>query len=452
MSKHSSYLHWILALALVVVFSFGAVSSAKAFEFIEDGDLPAAEVVDDDLFIVGERVVIDGTVNGDLFAFGQSVVINGTVNGSLFTGAQFVEINGEIAGSVYNGSNTTMLRSSAKIGRNLYFGGFSLDVKNGASIDRDVAVGGYQAVIAGDVGRDLHVGAGALEISGSVGGDVIAEVDASEGDMESMPFMPFMPPGTPSMISPGIYISEDAKIDGTVTYVSPIDQADNIESEPEGGVVFSTPVPDEPAPGEPLRTETSPGVDLAMKIGRWFLKRLRELITLLVLGALVLWQLPGLFNKVVAKAQAEPLPATGWGFLSLLVGYIGAAIVGSLILAFGIFFGVLTLGGLGRTIFGVGFSSLGLAFAVFLLLVNYGSKLVLAFWGGKWILGKLAPNAAESKVWPLVLGVVIYVLLRGIPFVGWIFGLAATLVGLGAIWMVFRDWREAAPVEAEAIA
>ncbi len=444
MKKTTSSIRWLAPIALVLVFSFGWVGSAQAFEFIENEDLPAGEVVDDDLFIFGDNVVVDGTVNGDLFAFGQNVVINGTVNGSLVTGGQFTEVNGEVVGSVYNGSNAMTIGADAVVGRNLYFGGFSLNVEDGAKIGRDMAVGGYQVILNGEIGRDLYAGAGALEINGVIGGDVNAEVGGPDESMGSMPFFPFMPPGTPATVSPGLRISDSAEIGGKVAYTSPVDQSNSIDISPGGGIVHSTPVPVEGGPS--TQVDMDPQVSNAVNVGRWFLQRARELVTLLALGALVLWLLPDLFNKVVDKAASEPLPSSGWGLVTVIAGYVGAVILAGLVLALGIFFGVLTLGGLGSTIFGVGFSSLGLAMAVFVLMVTYGSKLVIAFWGGKWTLEKLFPQYAESKAWPLVLGVLIYVLLRAIPVLGWIIGVIVTLIGMGAMWLVFQDWRKPAPV------
>ena len=435
MKARSLNIHWLVMLLMVFILTFGFSGTAYAFENIDDGRLPAGEVVDDDLFIFGDAVVVDGTVNGDLFAFGQSVVVNGTVNGSLFTGAQTVTVNGNVTGSVYTGTSYTQIGSSAEIGRNLFFGGFALNFEKGASIGQDVAIGGYQAVLDGEIGRDIHAGAAALEINGIVGGDVKAEVEGPTQDVGPTPYMPFLPPGAPSMLPTGLRISENAQIGGEVAYTSPTNQANSIKSQPAGGVVFSTPVPDT-TPGQ------TPEVSTQFNLGRWLLQRAREFFTLLVLGGFVLWLLPDLLNKVVAKAQSQPLPSTGWGLVSIIVGYAGAVVVAGLVLALGIFFGILTLGGLGRTILGVGFSSLGVVMAVFVLLVTYGSKLVVAFWGGKWILSKLAPQAAESKAWPLVLGVVLYVLLRAIPVLGWIIGLLVTLLGLGAMWLVFREWQK----------
>ena len=181
------------------------------------------------------------------------------------------------------------------------------------------------------------------------------------------------------------------------------------------------------------------------------MQRTRELITLLAFGALILWLLPDLFNKVIHKAASAPLPSTGWGLLTVLLGCASALIAAGLVLALGIFFGVLTLSGLGWTIIGVGFSSLGLALTIFVLLVSYGSKLVISFLGGKWLLERFVPQAAKTKIWPLVLGVLIYVLLRAISILGWIIGAIVTLIGMGAMWLVFKEWRKPALVQAEVV-
>lgn len=437
MKNSSINIHWLLMLVMVFTLTFGFVGNAYAFENIGDGDLPAGEVVNDDLFIFGENVVVDGTVNGDLFAFGNTVTVNGTVNGSLFSGAQSVTVNGEVTGSVYTGTSYTQIGSNAEIGRNLFFGGFALDVQEGASIGQDAAIGGYQAVVNGNVGRDLYAGAGALEINGAVGGDVRADVEGPTQDVGPTSYMPFTPPGAPAMLPTGLRISENAQIGGQIAYTSPVEQGNTIETDPAGGVVFSTPVPEIPS-GQ------TPKTGVQFDIGRWLLQRGREFLTLLALGGFVLWLLPDLLKKVIAKTQSEPLPATGWGLLTIIGGYAGAAILAGLVLALWIFFGVLTLGGLGRVISGVGFSSLGLAMAIFTFLISYGSKLVVSFWGGQWILSKLAPQAAESKIWPLVLGVVLYVLLRAIPLLGWVIGVIVTLLGVGAMWLVFREWQKPA--------
>ena len=247
--------------------------------------------------------------------------------------------------------------------------------------------------------------------------------------------------GFPSPVDPGIRVGKDAKIGGKITYTSAVPQASAIQAEPAGGVVYQTPTPDEePQVSQPTR------VSFGGSLLQWFVTRVRDLVTLLVLGALVLWLLPGVFRLVVDKAQAQALPAAGWGLLTAVLGYLAAILVGLAIGVVGFLFGVITLGGLSNAIFGVGFSGLGAAAAVFTLLVSYGSKLVIAYLVSRIALEKIAPQWAGNRAVVMVLGVVAYVILRGVPIVGWVIRVAATVVGLGAMWLAFRDWRAARSV------
>jgi hypothetical protein len=238
-------------------------------------------------------------------------------------------------------------------------------------------------------------------------------------------------------VKPGLRVGPDAHIGGKLTYTSSVPQASAIEAEPSGGVVYQTPTPDEEevAPTPPAR------VSFGGNLLHWFLTRVRDLVTLLVLGALTLWLLPGVFGKVVDKAQAQALPAAGWGLLAAIVGYVGAVLIAVALAIVGVLFGIITLGGLSNAVFGVGFSGLGVVVAVFTLLVSYGSKLVIAYLVSRIALGKIAPQWAGNRAVVLVMGVVAYVILRGIPFLGWVIGVVVTVVGLGAMWLAFREWR-----------
>ena len=44
---------------------------------------------------------------------------------------------------------------------------------------------------------------------------------------------------------PGLRIADSAEIGGSLTYTSPAEQDDAIETKPEGGIYYQTPVPDE---------------------------------------------------------------------------------------------------------------------------------------------------------------------------------------------------------------
>jgi cytoskeletal protein CcmA (bactofilin family) len=431
-----------IVLLSVVSITLGLVNTAHAVEIVSGNTIAAGQVIDDDVFISGDTVVIDGTVNGDLFAVGSNVRVNGVVKGSLVAAGQTIEVNGDVSGSIYAGSSSMILGETAKIGRNVYYGGFGLETKVGSTIGRDLAIGGYQAVLSGNIVRDAFAAVGALHLNGEVGRDVKAEVSTPGQGFEVVPF--FNPPGIPAMVAAGLHVGKGAKIGGTLTYTSEARQESAVNSQPAGGIVYQTPVPSKAPEQKPQPT------NVVFSVGRWFLARLREFVTLLVLGGFALWLIPNYFTRWVDQAKTQTIPSAGWGFLSLIVGYIGAAMLALSILALAIFLGVITLGGLSGTVFGVGFSTLGLGFAVFSLCVSYGSKLVVTYLAGKLILEKVFPLSSIHKIWPLVLGTVIYILIRSIPFLGWVAGFLATIIGLGAIWLVLREGNRptiAPPVE-----
>lgn len=433
MTKRRIALLVLIPIFLTLTIGFGLTTTAKAVEFDEDGIIEAGEVIDDDLFIANETVEINGTVNGDVFAGGNVVEVNGTINGSLAAGAQVIHINGVVKGSIYAGSSTITLGEDAEIGRNFYYGGFNLSAEPGSYVSRDLLVGAYQALLSGQVGRDVRAGVGALEINGSIGNDVIAEV-AGTGESQQSYFV-FNQPGVETVVPSGIRISEDAEIGGSLKYTSSEDQSKSILISPDGGINFVYDPQLDPKTPE----EVQPVGPVAL-VGAWLLKRVRVFITLMILGGLIVWQLPKLLDELSNKAEKESLPALGWGMVMLMVVYLGAFLAAGLIIAGAIFFGVITLGELAWVILTVGFSSLALILAGFGLLVSYGSKLVVAFLVGKLLLKWLAPKFEGSAFWPMAIGVLLYTFLRAIPFgFGFVIGVVVTLIGLGAMWLYYRD-------------
>jgi len=441
MSTKRKVLLIFIPLFLVLMIGFGYAETVKAVEFDEDGIIEEGEIIDDDLFIGGDIVEINGTVNGDVFASGSIVKVNGTINGSLVSGGQTIFINGKVSGSVYAGSMTITLGPETEIGRNMFYGGFNLSAEEGSVIHRDLLVGAYQVLLAGEIGRDVQAGVGALDIEGSIGNNVRAEV-AGPSDGQPPEIYP-SPPGIDTIAPAGIRVSEDAEIGGSLYYKSSEDQARAIAITPSGGVEFDydpriDPNIDTPDPEE-IRSRF---------VGTWLLKQVRTFITLMLLGGLVVWQLPGLLNKVSDKAEKEVMPSLGWGLVSLMVVYLGAVLAAGLIFAGAIFFGVITLGELSRIILTVGFSSLGLTMAGFGLLVSYGSKLVVSYLVGKLVIRWLAPKYEDQPIWSMLIGIFLYTALRSIPLgFGLVIGICVTLIGIGAMWLTYRDRGNSESVE-----
>jgi hypothetical protein len=436
---------WFLTLValfgLVLIGTLGIPRVAQAVEFDEDGIITADEVIDDDVFVSSEIVVVDGTINGTLFVSGNDVTINGDVNGDLLVSGAHAAVNGRVngnvafmgmslsmggrtKGSIFFIGSSAVLEPSAEVGRNLFFNGFGLETKPSSTIGRDVVASGFQALLDGQVERDVQAEVGALEIEGFVGRNVMATVS---GPGESLPMGAW--PGVSQVVDPGLRVAQDAHIGGMLTYVSPVEQADAIEAVPGGGIEYQV-------------DRSVPQPDFKALAGQWFTARLRDLVTLLVLGGLAVWTHTPLLNRLADRARDKPLPAIGWGGVVLIGGHVALVILAGLVLVLGILTSVVTLGGLALTVFGVGFSGVALAFALFWLAVAYGAALIIAYLVGRLILQRLAPRYADRAIWSLVLGVVLYVLVRSIPVLGWFIGLLMTLAGLGAMWMLFREGKD----------
>jgi hypothetical protein len=175
-------------------------------------------------------------------------------------------------------------------------------------------------------------------------------------------------------------------------------------------------------------------VDVALRIGR-------ELVTLLFFGLLAAFFRPTLFFVWADRVRVTPLVSTGYGIFVLIGGYLGGALAAVLIgfLTFWLF--SLGLDGLAMAALGIGGGFLILGLILLTLFAAYGTKLIVGALLGRWILSLVAPKAVHNRFGPLLLGALVYVLLAAIPYFGQALALVATLLGLGAVWLVWRDMR-----------
>jgi cytoskeletal protein CcmA (bactofilin family) len=131
----------------------------------------ADETINDTLLAAGNTVTIDGTINGDLLAFGQEVTVRGNVTGNLVTAAQQVTIEGTVGGSVLSAAEGVLLEN-ARIGRDLYGFGNSVDVGETANVSGNAIAFGESVDVDGRVGIDFRGFGANVTVSGAVEGDV----------------------------------------------------------------------------------------------------------------------------------------------------------------------------------------------------------------------------------------------------------------------------------------
>lgn len=441
-------IRWIFALSLVVTMLFGVTDTALAAEF-RSGDTVTVgpnEVIDDDLIVAGRVIVVEGVINGDLVAAGQQIVVNGTVHGSLIMAGRSLAINGQVDRSVYSLGAVLTVKPGSVVERNLFFAGYSYQTDKASNIGRDTVVAGYQGMLNGNVQRDLYAAFTALELNGVIQGDVNATVERP-GTTVDVEFWRYAnAPDLPPALVPGLRVSPAAEIGGQLRYASAIDQGSAIQSQPAQGVIYTAPA-SAPAVGPaaaPVPALANTPVDQTIN---WLWAQLNRFVSLLLIGVLVLWLMPTPFAQAAARVQAQPGLASAWGLLVGIGGYIGALLIALILLALVVGFGALTLAGLAAGIFGLGFGLLGVGFTLFLLAGAYISKLVVIYALSNAIFARTLPPLNHYRIVLLTVGIVLFILVRTIPYLGVLVDVVITLIGLGAIWLAFRqsDAKPAAP-------
>lgn len=433
---------FLAVFTLAAMLSLTIATPALAFDG-RAGDkvvIEADEVIDDDLYVSADEFTLEGTVNGDLIVFANTVYINGTVNGDLTAAGNTIVINGTVTDDVRTAAAAIQFSEKAVTGGDVIAASASLETKTGGLIEGDVIYAGAQALLAGSVGDDLRVAVSGLEVRGEIGGDVFAEVaDAQDGAPSPSMYINEVKVAIPTVNS-GLTLADEAKINGNLTYTQSADI--NIPA----GVVSGEITRNEPVVDEDMiPTPPTP----AQVAANWTFDLLRTIATLAIFGLLLVWLAPAFLKGLTEKLQTQPLPSFGWGVVAYAAFFFALLLIVIVMIVGGILFGIISLGGVTGTLIWVGILAIFALIVGFVLFTGFGAQILMAWLGGKWILGRFNPALAEHKVWPLLLGVVLVGILVNLPFVGWLIGFLIMFFGLGALWLWGRD-RMRKPVEVAA--
>lgn len=407
------FINWkpgrIIGAALVVLFAAAFIAGPAAGQGLSiASSVQAGEVVDNDLLLTGFEGVIDGTVIGNVFATGKEVTVNGDIEGSLFVVGDKLTVNGHVAGGTYAVGVSLEQGSSSVIGLNLYFLGISIRTESGAEIGRDLTMVTLSANLAGEVGRDTRAVVGLLEFLRILGEGL------SQG-VRGKPIVELAPSGAAAVAGGN------------------------------GAQILSRP---SIVPASMLLRPTFQQAVTSDEVIKTILNCIRALVSFLLVGGLALWLKPKMFNGATEQLRQRPLASAGYGALVFVNGFLLTLLFGAVIVGIGLGLRALTLTSLAWAFWGVTFSSLGLAFSLFIVSLVWLSKAVVAALVGILILERAYPRALEYRGSAMTLGLLIYLLLCPIPVLGWVVALLVTVLGLGAMLLsinqIGRDRKSAA--------
>jgi cytoskeletal protein CcmA (bactofilin family) len=175
--------HWrrLTTVAVVlgaVAFALAAASPAGAAE-TRRGDpsytLSAGQEIHTDLFVLADRVVIDGDVDGDLAVWSREVTVNGHVKGDVLCGGQTVRINGTVDGNVRVFAHDVDVTGT--VGRNVMTWSNEISLDDKGSIGGTATFGANNATLNGKVAGDVLGIANFVDISGMLGQNVNLRAD-----------------------------------------------------------------------------------------------------------------------------------------------------------------------------------------------------------------------------------------------------------------------------------
>jgi len=404
--------------ALVALITLFAATPARAADTRggQNVVIGRGEVIEGDLYVAANTLTVDGTIKGDLVAMAGQITVNGTITGDLLAGAQAIVINGTIGDDARVGGQAIDDDDvQAQLRAQLAGGGVGQS-QPGSAVEGDVLLGAYQGLLSGTVGKSVRGGLNRLELRGTVGGDV--DVSISDDKTDALRFTPAGQLPIPT-VPPSLTLADSARIGGKLIYHSPASASISPSSQVASGISFD----EQPPAAQPAATTTA-----------WWVSYARRLASLLLIGLLLVWLLPLWTRRLADSVEARPLPSLGWGLVAFFAFLAAVIAVVVLTIALAILFGYLTLSGLVGMIVTLGLLSGAAMVAGYVAFAAYLAQAIVGYMAGRWLLRRLQPAWVEQPFVPLIVGVVLYVILRAIPWLGGLLALLVVLLALGALW------------------
>jgi cytoskeletal protein CcmA (bactofilin family) len=418
----------VVLAVLLLVSPVWALESRSGNEVVIGPD----EVIEDDLYVTANEVVMEGAVEGDLIAFGSSIAVDGTVQGDLISAGRSVEIGGTVEDDARIAGQTLLLGEGGEVEDDLIAAGFSLENVPGSAVGGTLLYAGYQALLQGTVSEDVNAAANGLELGGEFGANVDVEVDGEDGGPPSFLFA--LQADVPAIES-GLTLTDSAVVGGNLTYESGTEARIDPQAQIEGEVIGE----ERPAEAE---EDTYTFADAVFD-------NLRSFVALLLVGLILIWIAPNWVRRRAGTVLDRPLASLGWGVLGLVAFLVLGIVILLVTVLLGVILGLLTLGGLVALIVVLGLLAEAALVLAFWVYTNYLVQIVVSFLAGVLLVEAVGPGRGRVRVLPLVVGVILYVLLRAIPVLGPLVGLAVVLLGLRALsrwfWTKLRRSRATAP-------
>ncbi|MGG7645995.1 hypothetical protein ACQ5SP_14390 [Rhodovulum sp. YNF3179] len=331
----------------------------------------------DDVFLAGEDVIHGGAGADDAFLAGDGVTLETAITGTAHMAGRRLSVLGEVGGDLYAAG---------------------MDILLGAPIRGDATVAGYDIRVDRAVGGDLRAAGTSVHVTGPVAGYALLTGEAVtiagriDGDVE---------------VSAGtIAFGADAEIGGTLTLH---------HEDPASVAVPAGVLPAERITRRTLEDwEHGPRDFAPVGWGAVIAGFLGSVLAVGLIATLVAAIVPQGLARLREQALGQPFRTLWMGFLTLSV-LSGAAIL------------------LAVTVIGIFVSPAAVLAA---LAVGFAGYVIGAYAFGVGLLGafgRAAPDSIGDRALAAFTGALATGLVTLIPLLGWVFAMALTLLGTGAL-------------------
>jgi cytoskeletal protein CcmA (bactofilin family) len=387
---------------------------ATQFETGTSIEVSKLHIIDDDFFVFGDRLTVDGIITGDMLALVTNITIRGQIDYSADLCAWEINHEGAINGSLRAvGLN---IKISGRIGRSAVMLGEDVRFEAGSEVVDDVTISASEVRLAGVINGNLVVNADRVVISGQIDGN--ADITADE-----------------------ITVSPGATIGGDLAYTAPAEDRLHLGAgaDVNGERLWRAPA------------MTSSGSDYTFKV-----LRIACMLAAFILGIVVVRIFRPYAEESFARLRQHTLGSLAAGVLGALGLSVSIALcaISVLLLISGM---VLMEGGVsGVAVLFLVFSILVVPVSSFAsvagVLVYASGVIVAGFVIGHVAIGLVKPGRPPLTAGALLLGLLDLTLLFWLDYVGAIVLTLTTLIGGGAILLGIRHCRANRPSGAPEIA
>jgi cytoskeletal protein CcmA (bactofilin family) len=173
--RRGSALALVLAGFCGVTLMMPAMAAATEFRKEHRPEVRKDETIKGDIYMTGERVLVDGVVDGDLYVTGKDIEINGHITGDVISAERMLLIRGQVDGNLRSAGNTVTVTGT--VGKSITWFGDTVNIDATGKVGGTVTMFGQALNMDGHLGHDILFFGEHVSLAGALGGGVRAKAD-----------------------------------------------------------------------------------------------------------------------------------------------------------------------------------------------------------------------------------------------------------------------------------